>query len=73
LNPGQRGSNQVLIVFQKFRANKEKWDEFGLYVQAATASVIESLAQTDRSQDDLKDRLEKLHTYDRLAYTLDII
>ncbi|KAG9125710.1 POC1 centriolar protein A, partial [Ceratobasidium sp. 392] len=50
----------LMARMQNFRSNKEKWRDFGAYVRDATASVVQSLAQIDRSSSDAGGNLEKL-------------
>ncbi|KAF8594481.1 hypothetical protein BDV93DRAFT_515736 [Ceratobasidium sp. AG-I] len=50
----------IAEIVKKFRSNKAEWQEFQDYVQNATASVVHSLAQTDLSQTDVRDRLDTL-------------
>ncbi|KAF8598006.1 TPR-like protein [Ceratobasidium sp. AG-I] len=54
------GALYIAEIIKKFRSNKAEWQEFHDYVQNATASVVHSLAQTDSSQTDIKDKLDAL-------------
>ncbi|KAF8594797.1 TPR-like protein [Ceratobasidium sp. AG-I] len=55
-----RGALHIAEIVKKFRSNKAEWQEFQDYVKNATASIIYSLAQTDPSQTDLRDKLDTL-------------
>ncbi|KAF8594480.1 TPR-like protein [Ceratobasidium sp. AG-I] len=54
------GALHIAEIVKKFRSNKAEWQEFQDYVKNATASVIYSLAQTDPSRTDLRDKLDTL-------------
>ncbi|KAG8696150.1 hypothetical protein FRC08_007330 [Ceratobasidium sp. 394] len=58
----------VAEIVREFRLNRDEWQGFGDYVQDATASVVQSLAQVDASRGDIRSNLEKLNvTLDETA------
>ncbi|QRW07261.1 hypothetical protein RhiLY_06260 [Ceratobasidium sp. AG-Ba] len=50
-----------MIKASGFKSNKAEWRELGIYVQDATASVVESIARLDTAED-IGHKLEKLQT-----------
>ncbi|KAF8594814.1 hypothetical protein BDV93DRAFT_130317 [Ceratobasidium sp. AG-I] len=60
LKSAASGALYIAEIIKKFRSNKAEWKEFHEYVQNATASVVHSLAQTEPSQTDIRDKLEAL-------------
>ncbi|KAG9120108.1 POC1 centriolar protein A, partial [Ceratobasidium sp. 392] len=59
LKGAAEGALHIAGIVKRFRSNKDQWQDFGTFVQDATASVLESFARPD-SPEDTKFNLVKL-------------
>ncbi|KAG9125712.1 POC1 centriolar protein A [Ceratobasidium sp. 392] len=50
----------IADLVKHFRSNRDPWRDLGAYVTDATASIIQSLAQVDGSNEETKSNVEKL-------------
>ncbi|KAG9121095.1 hypothetical protein FRC07_003091 [Ceratobasidium sp. 392] len=62
LTNAARCALSIAEIVMDFSLNKAEWREFGIYVQSATASVIQSLTRLDASQEDTRLKLVNLHS-----------
>ncbi|KAG9119800.1 hypothetical protein FRC07_005007, partial [Ceratobasidium sp. 392] len=53
---------RIADLVKHFRSNRDQWRDLGVFIQDATASIVQSLAQVDASDSETKSSLEKLKT-----------
>ncbi|KAG8773178.1 hypothetical protein FRC12_002685, partial [Ceratobasidium sp. 428] len=62
LKSAASGALHIAEIVKRFHANKDEWRDLGKYVQDATASVVQSLAQVNHTNGEIVSNLGKLQT-----------